>query len=91
MDHQNWDYTVFEGQPKHLKGKNQEQTVNKAIQSGSDVLTTKKAEHVNKHNQIQGAQIAKILNDEDEKYTVETVSHDLRIAIMQARQEKGLT
>jgi putative transcription factor len=49
----------------------------------------KKKDHTNKAT-LEGRKVAEVLNDED-TFTVPTVSHDFKIALMQARNAKGLT
>eukprot|EP00825_Cyclidium_porcatum_P035740 TRINITY_DN3750_c0_g1_i2.p1 TRINITY_DN3750_c0_g1~~TRINITY_DN3750_c0_g1_i2.p1 ORF type:complete len:145 (+),score=32.15 TRINITY_DN3750_c0_g1_i2:61-495(+) len=84
MEHQNWNYVVLEKKQK----KQGQKEVNKAEQSGQEVETIKKQEAPNKA-QLDAKKVAKILNEEE--YKVETVSHNFRIALQQARNAAGLT
>ena len=82
-------YTIF---TRPLKNSNKKAENNPA---NKDTDLVKKVDHTNK-NTLDGKYVAKILNSEDDhlrKYSYNlapTMPHELRIAIAQARNAKGL-
>lgn len=47
-----------------------------------DVVTVNKKDHMNKHGQLDGRYVAKMLDEEaEETYTNPTVSHEFKIAL----------
>lgn len=69
--------------------------MNQAMKDGKDVESIKKGTGPNTHG-ITGSKIHKVLEEEEYKgffytYSVETVSVEFRVALMQARQAKKLT
>ena len=57
-------YTILTGPVKHApKG---EQAVRKAEKAGQHVEYVKKTDHANKNAKLEGHQIARIMNDEDD-------------------------
>eukprot|EP01015_Nassula_variabilis_P005485 TRINITY_DN1405_c0_g1_i6.p1 TRINITY_DN1405_c0_g1~~TRINITY_DN1405_c0_g1_i6.p1 ORF type:complete len:161 (-),score=41.90 TRINITY_DN1405_c0_g1_i6:123-605(-) len=87
MEHQNWGYTTFSGVKKGDL-KSTEKAVAKAVAEGKEVETLQKG-HTNKNTNLEAKKVAEIMNTDDQ-YKVETVSHDFRIALQQARQAKNL-
>ena len=85
MEHQNWEYTTLSKNKTKGHG---EKAMNQAMKDGKDVESFKKGSGPNSHG-MAGSKIHKVL--EEEEYKVETVSLDFRVALMQARQAKGLT
>jgi len=84
MDHQNWEQVVMSKKPgAESKG---EKAISKALKEGKEVDAIKKTTATNKT--AGPTNVAKIL--ETEEYKVETVSFELKIAIQQARNKKGL-
>ncbi|KAL4459800.1 hypothetical protein ABPG74_003326 [Tetrahymena malaccensis] len=84
MEHQNWDYTYIEKKTNN-KG---EKATKQALHQGLAVEHVKKNVTNNPSN-LDGRYVAKVLNEDE--YKVQTVSHDFRIALQQARQAKGWT
>jgi len=93
-------YTLYTGEYKGPKG---EKAIHLAEKQGKEVETYKKGtrwvdsvEHTNKGN-LDGRHVAKLLSEEESvkgnpcSYSVPVMSHDLRIAIGQARNEKKLS
>jgi len=82
MEHQNWDYVTF------TKKANNKKILAETLKKGddADIEVVKKMPASNK--QTESANIKKIIDSDD--YKIDTIPHELKIALQQARTKKGL-
>jgi len=87
MDHQSWGYNVIQTRGVKSSGGGSEKLGTQSITKGKDVETVKKTSGTNTKSGVP-QNIGKLMNTEE--FKVDTVSHDFKIALQQARQAKKL-